>query len=48
MGLGVIVTRDRIDLPMAIGSAVALVGVLIIALRKNHVAPLLMLMRLRG
>lgn len=47
IGLGVIVTGDRIDLTMLIGSAVALAGVLIIVLRRNHVAPLLLLMRLR-
>ena len=48
MALGVIITHDVIDLQMAAGSVIALLGVLIIALRKNHVAPLLLLMRLRG
>jgi O-acetylserine/cysteine efflux transporter len=48
MGLGVLFTGDIIDLQMTVGSIVTLAGVLIIALRKNHVAPLLLLMRLRG
>jgi len=48
IALGVAITHDVIDLQMAAGSALALAGVLIIAFRKNHVAPLLLLMRLRG
>lgn len=47
MVLGVLITGDAVDGQMAIGSLVALVGVLIIALRRSHVAPLLLLMRLR-
>jgi O-acetylserine/cysteine efflux transporter len=48
IGLGVIVTGDHIDLPMVVGTTIALAGVLTIVLRRNHVAPLLLLMRLRG
>jgi drug/metabolite transporter (DMT)-like permease len=36
---GVIFTHDRIDLQMAVGSAIALLGVLIITLRKNRAFP---------
>jgi drug/metabolite transporter (DMT)-like permease len=48
MGLGVVVTGDIFDARMALGSTVALLGVLVIAIRRNHVAPLLLLLRLRA
>jgi O-acetylserine/cysteine efflux transporter len=46
--LGVLVTHDHFDGRMAIGAALALLGVLIIALRPNHVMPLLMAIRNRA
>ena len=45
--LGVLITHDHFDIRMAIGASLALAGVLIVALRPNHVAPLLLLMRNR-
>jgi drug/metabolite transporter (DMT)-like permease len=45
--LGVLVTHDHFDGRMALGAALALAGVLIVALRPNHVMPLLLLMRNR-
>lgn len=48
IALGVMITHDPFDLRMAAGSAVALLGVLIIALRRNQVAPLLLALRTRG
>ena len=48
IGLGVLITHDHFDIRMGIGTALALVGVLIIALRKNQVMPLLMLTRNRS
>lgn len=45
--LGVIVTHDHFDARMAVGATLALAGVLIVALRPNHVMPLLLLMRNR-
>ncbi|MBI5941203.1 MAG: DMT family transporter [Caulobacterales bacterium] len=45
--LGVLVTHDHFDARMAVGAALALAGVLIVALRPNHVMPLLLLMRNR-
>jgi O-acetylserine/cysteine efflux transporter len=47
IALGVVITHDPFDARMAVGTAVALAGVLIIALRPNHVAPLLLLIRNR-
>lgn len=47
IGLGVVVTHDHFDLRMGIGAALALLGVLIIALRRNQVMPLLMSIRNR-
>ncbi|WP_165189338.1 DMT family transporter [Caulobacter soli] len=47
IGLGVLITHDHFDVRMGIGTLLALVGVLIIALRKNQVTPLLMLTRNR-
>ena len=41
IGLGIAITGDAFTMRMAVGAALALLGVLIIALRRNHVAPLL-------
>lgn len=46
--LGVLVTHDPFDARMAAGTALALTGVLIVALRTSAVAPLLALFRERG
>lgn len=48
IAFGVLITGDHFDLRMAIGTGLALTGVLIIALRRNHVAPLLLLLRERA
>ena len=48
IALGVTIMDDPFDLRMAAGSAVALLGVLIIALRGNQVWPLLLAMRNRA
>lgn len=48
IGLGVMITNDHFDIRMAIGAALALLGVLIIALRPNRVMPLLMAIRNRS
>jgi O-acetylserine/cysteine efflux transporter len=48
IGLGVAILHDHFDGRMAVGSFVALLGVLIIALRRNQVAPLLLALRLRS
>lgn len=48
IGLGVAITHDPFGPRMALGTVVALAGVLIIALRRNQVAPLLLALRLRG
>ena len=45
--LGVMITHDHFDARMAVGATLALAGVLIVALRPNHVMPLLLLMRNR-
>jgi O-acetylserine/cysteine efflux transporter len=45
IGLGVLITHDPFGWRMVVGSAVALAGVLMIALRRNHVEPLLLLFR---
>jgi drug/metabolite transporter (DMT)-like permease len=47
IGLGVLLTQDHFDLRMAIGSAIALFGVLIIALRPNRMMSLADLLRSR-
>ena len=47
IAFGVLITGDRFDLRMGVGTGLALTGVLIIALRRNHVAPLLLLLRER-
>jgi drug/metabolite transporter (DMT)-like permease len=48
IALGVAITHDPFGWRMAAGSAVALLGVLIIALRKNQVMPLLLAIRNRA
>ena len=40
VAMGLVVTGDRFDTRMALGTGLALCGVLIIALRRNHVMPL--------
>lgn len=45
IGLGVVITHDPFDARMAFGAAVALAGVLIIAMRPNQVMLLLMALR---
>jgi drug/metabolite transporter (DMT)-like permease len=47
IGLGVLLTHDHYDLRMAVGSAIALFGVLIIALRPNRMMSLADLLRSR-
>lgn len=47
IGFGVLITHDHFDMRMAVGTVIALLGVLIIAMRPNQVAPLLLLMRNR-
>ncbi|WP_445193659.1 DMT family transporter [Sphingomonas sp. Tas61C01] len=42
IGFGVMITSDRLDTRLIVGSALALLGVLIIVLRRNQVAPLLL------
>ncbi len=42
IGFGVMITGDRLDTRLIVGSALALLGVLIIVLRRNQVAPLLL------
>ena len=46
IGLGVVITKDPFDARMAVGAAVALAGVLIIAMRPNQI--MLLLLNLRG
>ncbi len=48
IGLGVVITGDAFDLRMAVGAGLAMLGVLIVALRPNHVAPLALLVRQRA
>jgi len=48
IALGVMITHDAFGPRMAIGTAVALGGVLMIALRRNHVMPLVLLLRDRA
>jgi drug/metabolite transporter (DMT)-like permease len=40
VALGILVTGDRFDLRMALGTGIALCGVLMITFRRNHVMPL--------
>jgi O-acetylserine/cysteine efflux transporter len=40
VAMGILVTGDRFDTRMALGTGIALCGVLIITLRRNHVMPL--------
>jgi O-acetylserine/cysteine efflux transporter len=46
--MGVVITKDHFDVRMGIGAALALLGVLIVALRPNHVMPLILLLRNRA
>lgn len=48
IGLGVVVTQDHFDLRMGLGAALALAGVLIVALRRNQVTPLLTFLKDRS
>ncbi len=48
IAMGIVITHDPFDMRMALGAALALLGVLIIALRGNRVAPLLLLIRNRA
>ena len=48
IALGVLIMSDPFGLKMALGTAVALAGVLIIALRPNQVAPFLLAWRNRA
>lgn len=48
IALGVAIFHDPFGARMAIGSAIALIGVLIIAARRNHVMPLLLAIRNRA
>lgn len=48
IAMGVAITNDHFDARMAFGAAVALLGVLIIALRGNQVMPLLLAVRNRA
>ncbi len=48
IALGVAITHDPFTLREAIGTTIALTGVLIIALRRDHVAPLVQLLRPRA
>ena len=48
IGLGVAIFSDPFGPRMALGSAIALTGVLIIALRRNQVMPLLLAIRNRA
>jgi len=48
IGLGVLITHDPFTARMGLGAVIALSGVLIIALRRDHVAPLVQLWRPRG
>ena len=48
IGLGILITKDHFDLRMGIGAALALTGVLIVALRPNQVWPKLLAIRNRA
>jgi drug/metabolite transporter (DMT)-like permease len=48
IGLGVLITHDAFGPRMAVGTFIALAGVLIIALRPNQVMPLLLAIRNRS
>lgn len=48
IALGVVITGDRFDMRMAIGTVLALCGVLIVAMRSARIVPLLNLFRERG
>jgi drug/metabolite transporter (DMT)-like permease len=48
IGFGVALLGDHLDTRMIVGAAITLIGVLIIALRPNHVMPRALLIRDRG
>lgn len=48
IGLGVLITHDPFDLRMAFGAAVAIAGVLVVALRPNQLMLMLAALRNRG
>ncbi|MCC7265850.1 MAG: DMT family transporter [Caulobacteraceae bacterium] len=48
IGLGILITHDHFDLRMGVGAALALIGVLIVAMRPNQVWPKLMAIRNRA
>lgn len=48
IGLGVLIMHDPFGVRMAVGTFVALAGVLIIALRRNQVTPLILALKGRG
>jgi O-acetylserine/cysteine efflux transporter len=48
IAMGIVITNDEFDARMAFGAALALLGVLIVALRGNRVMPLLLLIRNRA
>lgn len=48
IALGVLITGDRFDARMAVGTVLALCGVLIVAMRSAQIVPLLNLFRERG
>ena len=45
VALGIVVTGDRFDLRTALGSGLALVGILLVTLEPKHVRPLVALLR---
>jgi O-acetylserine/cysteine efflux transporter len=48
IAMGIAITNDHFDMRMALGAALALLGVLIVALRRNSVMPLLLIVRNRA
>ena len=48
VAMGIAITHDTFDARLIVGSVIALAGVLVIALRPNHVMPLLLAMRSRA
>jgi drug/metabolite transporter (DMT)-like permease len=48
IGLGILITNDHFDVRMGVGAALALIGVLIVAMRPNRVWPKLMAIRNRA
>jgi O-acetylserine/cysteine efflux transporter len=48
IAMGILITHDSFDARLVLGAVIALAGVLVIALRPNHVMPLLLAMRSRA